>query len=213
MRGTTRAQVSAEVRVFRDVGGIRHDALTSEPPRQPLVWPAAHGGLADDELEAGAFLIEGADRFLAVNQRACVMLGWLREELLGQRPADVVLAPELWPGEGAVETGLVRLRRKDGESIAVRYEARDVALGPGRAALWLVSPLERTTPTSARRLTPRELEILQLLADGADTEEISRGLAIARETVKTHIRRLLAKLDARSRTHAVAIAFRRALVQ
>lgn len=184
--------------------------MTSEAPGRPApAWPA----LADDELEAGAFLIEGGDRFLAVNHCACGLLGWTRAELLAQRPIDVVLAPALVLDEGEVASGLARLRRRDGETIAVRYEARDVALGATRAALWLISPLEKSPArTNERKLTPRELEILQLLADGADTEEISRRLAIARETVKTHIRRLLAKLDARSRTHAVAIAFRRALV-
>jgi PAS domain S-box-containing protein len=196
------------------MGGIQHGVLTSEPARPVPVWPAAGPGLTDHELEAGAFLIESAESFLAVNHCACALLGWTREELLAQRPANVVLAPELIPAEAAVETGAARLRRRDGEIIAVRYEARDVALGHTRAALWLVSPLEETAPpTSTRKLTPRELQILQLLADGADTYDIARALRIAPETVKTHVRRLLPKLDARSRTHAVAIAFRRALVQ
>jgi PAS domain S-box-containing protein len=195
------------------VSGIQHDALTSEPARRAPAWPAAGAGLADDELEAGAFLIESPDRFLAVNQSACVLVGWTREELLAQRPANVVLAPELVPAEAVVETGVTRLRRKDGETVAVRYEARDVALGHTTAALWLVSSLEESPPpTRTRKLTPRELQILQLLADGADTYDIARALRIAPETVKTHVRRLLPKLDARSRTHAVAIAFRRALV-
>jgi DNA-binding NarL/FixJ family response regulator len=61
-------------------------------------------------------------------------------------------------------------------------------------------------------LTPRELEILRLIAEGFENAQISRQLFISRETVKTHVRRLLQKLRARSRTHAVALAFRRRLI-
>jgi DNA-binding CsgD family transcriptional regulator len=165
-------------------------------------------------VETAAFLVEGAGRFLAVNDCACRLLGWTRAELLAQRPADVLLAAQLVPtGEAAVDTGVARLRRSDGGTLTVRYEARSVALDPEQAALWLVYPMQESAerPKTAE-LTRRELEILQLLSDGADTEEISRSLGIGPETVKTHIRRLLPKLQARSRTHAVAIALRRALV-
>jgi DNA-binding CsgD family transcriptional regulator len=201
------------------VGGKRSHGLASQPSRlQAAAWPAPVAAEPDhphDDVEAAAFLIEAGDRFLAVNERACRLLGWTRAELLAQHPAKVLLAAQLVPlGEAAADTGVARLRRKDGATVLVRYEARYVALDPARAALWLVYPMqdddaERRDPAA---LTPRELEILQLLANGADTEEISRALEIGPETVKTHIRRLLPKLGARSRTHAVAIAFRRALV-
>jgi DNA-binding NarL/FixJ family response regulator len=68
-------------------------------------------------------------------------------------------------------------------------------------------------PAAKRRVTDRELEILQLLADGHENNEIARRLYISLETVKTHVRRLLKKLGARSRTHAVAIALRQKLVE
>jgi DNA-binding CsgD family transcriptional regulator len=61
-------------------------------------------------------------------------------------------------------------------------------------------------------LTDRETEILQLVADGLANPEIADRLFVARETVKSHVRHILAKLDARSRSHAVAIGLRRGLI-
>ena len=58
-----------------------------------------------------------------------------------------------------------------------------------------------------RRITPRELEVLALIADGRSTKEIARALWITEETVRTHVRRILDRLDARTRAHAVSIAY------
>jgi len=62
------------------------------------------------------------------------------------------------------------------------------------------------------RITPRELEVLALVADGHSTREISQTLWITEETVRTHVRRLLERLDARTRAHAVSIAHREGLL-
>jgi DNA-binding NarL/FixJ family response regulator len=62
-------------------------------------------------------------------------------------------------------------------------------------------------------LTPRELEILRLLSAGFDQAEIARRLVISPKTVGTHIQHVLAKLGVRSRTKAVAEAYRRGLVE
>jgi DNA-binding NarL/FixJ family response regulator len=61
-------------------------------------------------------------------------------------------------------------------------------------------------------LTPREREILQLLADGMSNAEVASKLFISQETVKSHVRHILAKLEADSRTHAVAIALRESII-
>jgi DNA-binding NarL/FixJ family response regulator len=61
-------------------------------------------------------------------------------------------------------------------------------------------------------LTGREREILQLLAEGFHTEEVARRIGLSVETVKSDTKRVIAKLQADSRTHAVAIALRRALI-
>jgi DNA-binding NarL/FixJ family response regulator len=60
--------------------------------------------------------------------------------------------------------------------------------------------------------TMREIEVLQLISDGLVNREIGVRLYLSEETVKSHVRHLLAKLQARSRAHAVAIGFRRGLI-
>jgi DNA-binding NarL/FixJ family response regulator len=61
-------------------------------------------------------------------------------------------------------------------------------------------------------LTRRQREILQQLADGRSTAEVARRLGLSGETVRTHTKAALARLDARDRAHAVAIALRRGLI-
>jgi DNA-binding NarL/FixJ family response regulator len=60
--------------------------------------------------------------------------------------------------------------------------------------------------------TMREIEVLQLISDGLVNRDIGVRLYLSEETVKSHVRHLLAKLQARSRAHAVAIGFRRGLI-
>ncbi len=61
-------------------------------------------------------------------------------------------------------------------------------------------------------LTAREREILQLLADGMSNADAAGKLFISQETVKSHVRHILTKLEADTRTHAVAIALRDAII-
>ena len=60
--------------------------------------------------------------------------------------------------------------------------------------------------------TNREIEVLQLISEGLVNREIGKVLFLSEETVKSHVRHLLAKLQARSRAHAVAIGFRRGIL-
>ncbi len=61
-------------------------------------------------------------------------------------------------------------------------------------------------------LTAREREILQLLADGLSNADVAAQLFISQETVKSHVRHILTKLEADTRTQAVAIALRDAMI-
>jgi NarL family two-component system response regulator YdfI len=65
---------------------------------------------------------------------------------------------------------------------------------------------------SVEMLTPRELEVLHLLAEGLPNKAIGRALEISEHTVKFHLSSILGKLGATSRTEAVAIGIRRGIV-
>jgi DNA-binding CsgD family transcriptional regulator len=70
-----------------------------------------------------------------------------------------------------------------------------------------------TNPTGAgHRITSRERDVLELVANGYSTAEIAQALWITEDTVRTHIKRILVRLDARTRAHAVAIAYREGLI-
>lgn len=66
---------------------------------------------------------------------------------------------------------------------------------------------------SRGKLTKRQREILQLLANGESTTVAARELDLSEETIKTHTKNALARLGARNRTHAVAIALRESLIE
>jgi len=62
-------------------------------------------------------------------------------------------------------------------------------------------------------LTPRELDVLRLVAGGNANKEVGARLSLTEETVKSHIRSILAKLGANDRTHAVAIGLKRGIIE
>jgi DNA-binding NarL/FixJ family response regulator len=80
-----------------------------------------------------------------------------------------------------------------------------------RGASGVAGALARET-VSAPVLTPREREILALLADGLSNKQIAARLGISTNTVKTHLELLFDKLDASSRTEAVTLAARMGLL-
>jgi DNA-binding NarL/FixJ family response regulator len=62
-------------------------------------------------------------------------------------------------------------------------------------------------------LTPRELDVLRLIARGNANKKIAAQLSIAEETVKGHVTRILSKLRANDRTHAVTIGLQRGIIE
>ena len=82
----------------------------------------------------------------------------------------------------------------------------------GRALASGVSPASGAE-LLARQLTSREIEVLQLLAEGASSTEIARRLAVSPNTVRTHVQGILTKLQVHSRREAAAFAVRYGIVK
>jgi two-component system, NarL family, response regulator len=98
------------------------------------------------------------------------------------------------------------------------YVARTAGPAALRKAVDAAAAQERfvdpdVPPKGSRgKLTGRQRQILQLLANGESTTVAARELDLSEETVKTHTKNTLARLGARNRTHAVAIALRESLI-
>ncbi|MQS16200.1 response regulator transcription factor [Streptomyces kaniharaensis] len=102
---------------------------------------------------------------------------------------------------------------------AVRVVAGGEALLAPSVTRRLIEDFARARPARRRDpklrlngLTPRETEVLELIARGLSNQEIAAQLVLAEQTVKTHIGRILAKLDLRDRTQAVVLAYESGLV-
>lgn len=125
------------------------------------------------------------------------------------------------PGMGIVAHGerperhLASASLQAGASAYVaRTAATELMARAVQAALEQERFVDPAVPPSGSRgkLTRRQREILQLLADGGSTVVAARELGVSEETVKTHTKNILARLGARNRTHAVAIALRECLI-
>jgi DNA-binding NarL/FixJ family response regulator len=122
-------------------------------------------------------------------------------------------------GDGLPILFVSGVRTESFDRVAGLLIGADDYLGKPFAADELLARLRRLVrqtaslaPSLASRLTPRELEVLRLLANGLGQDEIARQLFISRKTVATHIEHVLQKLGVRTRAQAVAMAYREDLV-
>jgi two-component system, NarL family, nitrate/nitrite response regulator NarL len=115
-------------------------------------------------------------------------------------------------GEGAIYGLMLRDSHPDSLAAALHAAyAGVVSLDPLIAAALIVPEADLSEPL-ADDLTPREAEVLQLLAEGLPNKQIAQQLGISPNTVKFHINAILSKLDVQSRTEAVVRATRLGLI-
>lgn len=120
----------------------------------------------------------------------------------------------------ALRAGASGFLLKDAPAGQLLHGIRTVAAGAALLAPEVTRQLvgryaARIRPTGHHvdtALTPRELEVLRLIANGLSNGEIAATLVISQETVKTYVSRLLAKLNLRDRVQAVVYAYRNGLV-
>jgi DNA-binding NarL/FixJ family response regulator len=124
---------------------------------------------------------------------------------------------------GAIDAGasgflLKRTRPEELLSAIHAVAAGDSLLSPSvtRIVMEHLARQPASTPQTANQLaelTPRELQVLELIARGHSNREIAGELVIEESTVKTHVKRILLKLNLRDRIHAVIFAYETGLTQ
>ncbi|MFF8262546.1 response regulator [Streptomyces virginiae] len=113
----------------------------------------------------------------------------------------------------AVEAGASGYLLKDAPPEELAAAVRTAAAGRSALAPAVALRLMDRMRTPAAALTKRELEVLQLVADGLSNQQISKRLFLSQATVKSHLVHVYAKLGVESRTAAVAAAATRRLIR
>ena len=168
-------------------------------------------------------LADDQRRLVEANEAACALTGRSRDELLRLRVDDLVSAEgigELWQAflrEGE-QAGRISLTTKRGDRVDVAYSATANVL-PGQHLSVLVpasladeeldgreTGAAAGDPAKAAPLTPREREVLNLLALGRTGPQIAEELTLSSETVRNYTRNARDKLGARTRAQAIALA-------
>ena len=172
-------------------------------------------------------VVDDQRRIVRVNRSAARVYRMPVDQLLRSRlddfspPEHAGILSDLWSkfASDGTQWGHYEIRRADGTRAMVEYRAcwdfgdgehlialREIA---GRAGL----EGELWARRARMGLSPRELQVLQLVAEGRSAPEIGELLFVSAGTVKTHLKNIYGKLGARDRASAVAEALRRGLIE
>jgi DNA-binding CsgD family transcriptional regulator len=173
------------------------------------------------KLRVPAYVLDRTGTVRWMNAAAILHFGDLRGLALRDvvAPENLTLARQEFAAKvlGVVEATEARiaLRTADGKSITVDISSTQLVEGSSIVGVFGLAdpasaPLEALTRTP--HLTPRQLDVLRHLAAGHSTDRIARGLGIATETVRNHVRAILDKLDVHTRLEAVIRAHELGLV-
>jgi PAS domain S-box-containing protein len=174
-------------------------------------------------------LLDSLRRHVDVNGASLRLTGYQRHQLIGRPISEFVakgsrlMSPRQWEAAMASGrfTGHARLVTADGSHLWVQYAATTEVVTGHRLTLFVELTSSRwgahfRRPIFVRHpsqpLSPRETEIVRLVALGMTAREIAAELQIAHHTVRTHLRNAMRKTGARSRAHLVAKALADGLV-
>jgi len=170
-------------------------------------------------------LVDDERRIVEVNEPALALVARSRAELIGKSIVDVIDPSERaesarqWQAllHAGDYTGARDLLRGDGSKVPIDFAARLAAVDGRRLAIYVMLAKNGSWPaptaarqssprSSTRPLTPREREVVTLIAMGRETAQIAQELHVSPETVRTHVRNAMTKLGAHTRAQLVAIA-------
>jgi len=176
-------------------------------------WPDARVRLAKNLEAALESEAEGIDVVIIDPWKAGADVGELVKRLAGGLGAPIVV----FTADGgarllseALKAGVKGYVRKDSSAADLMR-----AVNAARVGEFFVDPGLSSTIVLEERdraLSARQRQILQMLADGMQTGAVAKDLGLSTEAVRTHTKRILAKLEASTRTQAVAIGIRYGLI-
>lgn len=184
--------VRAGLRALLDSGGVQvtAEAGTGEEALALLAAPDRAFDVVVMDLQMGAGLtgIEATRRIRADDGPPVLILTTFDTE------ADIV---------AALDAGATGYLLKDAPPDAVRRAVRDAAAGRPVLSPSVSAQVRKRAAAPATALSPREIEILRLLATGATNRRLAQALFISEATVKTHLVHIYAKLGVDNRTQAI----------
>jgi PAS domain S-box-containing protein len=167
-------------------------------------------------------LVDEQRRIVDANPALLQLLGQARGAVVGRPMWELVVdGPQASPAEwrellsAGRFTGDTVLRHADGRKVAVQWGASTEVATGRRLVLFVILNTSRwggrfrpapDAGAAQRALSPREREVVRLIAVGATGPEIADELRISHDTVRTHARNAMSKVGARSRAHLVAKA-------
>ena len=202
--------------------------------------PTGGVGVAGAPAQLAILVVDDDRRVLEANLTACRLLGMPRRAAIGRTVDDFLTSAmrkrldHVWRAfrEGGGHAGPFELSSESAETPEVHISVTANVLPgrhllvlsaiqaqPGEADLPVAQPNEQATSPSNHGPrftrggpTAREREVLALLASGATDEQIAEMLALSPATVQTHVRNAKAKLGARTRAQAVALALQQGMI-